>query len=243
MLLNEDVLIPPELANQYLSIKKQMNDKQSKKDQLMKAVNQVDNEMNILQKNLVAIEVKASQMQGQEPSAAENQENNQQATGSTTVEVEGKIKESLSLDERWKKYINEDIDLFADEAVEEVDDEDEEDMDKFIDEPLEEPEGQALEGDYVFSLKIEDSDEEEDIIAKFYKNEDDDFWKVRVVQGSEDPLETMQFDPEMDMVEIIEHLATMYDEVEEMDVQEYQDLLDDKEIIDQAFYDDIIEEE
>ena len=91
-------------------------------------------------------------------------------------------------------------------------------------------------------MRIIDRDEEEDIIAKFFKDEDDDFWKVRVVQGSEEPLETMQFDPEMEMLEIIEHLATMFDEVEQMDVEEYEDLLDDKEKSDEIFYDDIIEE-
>ena len=67
-------------------------------------------------------------------------------------------------------------------------------------------EGEALEGDYVFTLKIDVEEDPEDIIAKFYKNEDDDFWKVRVVQGDEQPLEDMQFDPELDMVEIIEKI-------------------------------------
>ena len=134
-------------------------------------------------------------------------------------------------------------------------DEDETDLDVFaddinddktlIDEPLKAEDGKSLEGDYVFTLRIEDKNEGEDIIAKFYKNEDDDFWRVRIVQGDEEPLESMQFDPELGMVDIIEKVAEIpgYTEVEEMETQEYEDLLDDKEIIDNAFYDDIIKKE
>lgn len=246
--LNEEITIPPELANSYLSVKKMILDKQTKKDRLMKQVNQVDNEVNILTKNLIAIETKAATMQGETEQSQENKEK-------TTVEVEGQVAESL--DEQWMKYINEgdtqDLDDFmnhtgdwaenkdSDLFSEDIEAEDEEEI--LFDNPDAGDQGESLEGDYVFTIRIEDKDEEEDIIAKFYKDEDDDFWKVRVVQGSEEPLETMQFDPDMEMLEIIEHLATMFDEVEEMDTQEYADLLDDKDIIDNAYYDDIIKEE
>lgn len=238
--MNEDVIIPTELSTPYLSVKKQIVDKQTRKDQLMKAVNQVDNEINILSKNLLAIETKAAQMQGQEVQQTEKGRE-EEGGEKATVEVEGKVKESL--DEKWKKYIVEsinedepDIDVFTDDIENDVEGE------ILIDEPLEEPEGESLEGDYVFILRIIDEDEPDDIIAKFYKDEDDDFWKVRVVQGSEEPLETMQFDPEMQMLEIIEHVGAMFDEVEQMSIEEYQELLDDKEIKDEIFYDDIIEE-
>jgi len=239
--LNEEgITIPYELSTQYLSVKNQIATKVSRKNQLIKAVNQVQNEIDIFNRNLLAIETKAAQMQGQEIQQAEKVSKEEEGT---TVEVEGKVKESFDIDAWWKSYIKEsfnedepDLDLIADDVEDDVEGE------ILIDEPLEEPEGESLEGDYVFTLRIIDRDEEEDIIAKFFKDEDDDFWKVRVVQGSEEPLETMQFDPEMEMLEIIEHLATMFDEVEQMDVEEYEDLLDDKEKSDEIFYDDIIEE-
>lgn len=248
--LFEDVNIPPELAQQYLSVKKQIVDKQAKKANLMKSVNQIENEMNILNKNIIAIETKAAQLTGQEEQdqiknqkeVAQQQANmaQQQAQAATTTT------ESIDIDDWWRKNVSEeleaeplDLEMMADED-EDIDIEGEAEL---IDEPLEPEEGESLEGDYVFTLKVEDEDEEEPIIAKFYKNEDDDFWRVRVVQGSEDPLEKMQFDPDMEMLDIIEELATLYDDVEEMDTQEYQDLLDDKEIIDDIYYDDIIQDE
>lgn len=247
----EDVTIPPELATQYLSVKKQMADKQTKKSNLMKAVNQTENEMNILNKNLIAIETKAAQMTGQEE---QDKEKAQKEAAEKSAEAVQQVQaasttESIDIDEWWRKNVTEeleleplDLDLMADEAEDVIDDEIDDEA-ELIDEPLKPEEGESLEGDYVFTLKIEDEDEPEDIIAKFYKNEDDDFWKVRVVQGTEDPLEKMRFDPDMEMLDIIEELATLYDDVEEMDTQEYQDLLDDKEIIDDIYYDDIIKEE
>jgi hypothetical protein len=251
--LNEEVTIPPELANQYLSVKKQVLDRQTKKDSLMKSVNQVDNEINILSKNLIAIETKAAEMTGQKE---QSQEKAQQQAAKTSAEAaqqqaqavaNAPTVESFSIDDWWRTHVTEgdtqDLDDYMNHEGDwsEEDDEDPE----IINEPDEVEDGESLEGDYVFTLKIEVEDEEEDIIAKFYKNEDDDYWRVRVVQGDEQPLEDMQFDPELDMVEIIEKIAEIpgYIEIEEMETQEYQDLLDDKEIIDNAFYDDIIKEE
>ena len=64
--LNEDINITdPTLAQQYLAVRKQIADKNTKKDQLMKSVNQIDSEINILEKNLIAIQTKAAQQQGQ----------------------------------------------------------------------------------------------------------------------------------------------------------------------------------
>ena len=244
--LNEDVTIPPQLANQYLSIKKQISDKQSKRDQLMKTVNQMDNEMNILNKNLIAIETKAAELQGKEVEAQEKPSG--QAQGTQTVEVQGAVKESIDLDSWWRENVSEamddeDNDKFDldQEIYDRNPDYDVElEGEEFEDEEEEDEREDSLEGDYVFAVKVIDGDEEEDIIAKFYKDEDDDFWKARVVQGSEEPIESMQFDPEMEKLDIIEHLATIYDEVEELDTEDYEEMLDDKDVIDDIFYDDIV---
>lgn len=251
VVINEEVMIPPELANQYLTVKKQMADKQSKKDNLMKAVNQTDNEMNILNKNLIAIETKAAQMTGQEEQQVAK--NKQEAAENAQKQAEVSMtSESLDLDERWKNYILEgdtqDLDDFMNNTGDwEVDAEIDVDPDvetELLDEPLKPEEGESLEGDYVFTLKVKSDLDEEDIIAKFYKNEDDEYWRVRVVQGEEKPLEDMKFDPDLESLDIMEKVAEIpgYSEVEEMETQEYQDLIDDKEILDNFYYDDIIKE-
>lgn len=247
--MNEEVTIPPELANQYLSIKKQVLDKQTKKDRLMKSVNQVDNEINILSKNLIAIEVKAADLSGQaektqdqaqKQAAQAAQQNAEAVANAPTVESF-----SFSIDDWWKTHVTEGDTQDLDDYMNHEGDWGDEDT-EVITEPDEAEDSESLEGDYVFTIKVDVAEEDgEDIIAKFYKNEDDDFWRVRVVQGDEQPLEDMQFDPELDMVEIIEKIAEIpgYSETQEMETQEYEDLLDDKDIIDQAFYDDIIKEE
>ena len=92
-----------------------------------------------------------------------------------------------------------------------------------------------LNSDYIFALRINDEDEPEEIIAKVYRNEGDAFWKIRVVQGDEQPLETLQFDPDMEFLDIIEKLGEIYDDVEEIPMDEYKELLDDKAEIDAEY--------
>jgi septal ring factor EnvC (AmiA/AmiB activator) len=122
--LNEEVTIPPELANAYLSVKKQIVDKQTKKDNLMKSVNQVDNEINVLTKNLIAIETKAASSEGEQEK--QNQKVAQQQKDLQSAAVTGGVANE-SLDEKWAKLIESmwdeqtDVDIFADED-EEVED-------------------------------------------------------------------------------------------------------------------------
>lgn len=85
--INEEISITDStLAQQYLAVKKQIADKQTKKDQQMKVVNQIDNEINILQKNLIAIETKAATSQGKTTTEkpAENTTQPQQQATTTT---------------------------------------------------------------------------------------------------------------------------------------------------------------
>ena len=75
--LNEEgigITIPHELSTQYLSVKNQIATKITRKTQLIKAVNQVQNEIDILNKNLLAIETKAAQMQGKDVHQEERDE-------------------------------------------------------------------------------------------------------------------------------------------------------------------------
>jgi hypothetical protein len=235
--LNEDVTIPANLTQQYLVVKKQIADKQTQKDQLMKQVNQKDNEINILTKNLIAIEAKAAQEQGKEAAIKTGEtaqpENKAEATSTSSNESLVSISDLMT-------EINEMEGWLAEMGAEEFEEEGGEipgevlDVEEFEDDDEEGPAEQDKED--VFAIRISDPDEDEEIIAKVYKNEDNDFWKIRVVQGSEDPLETMQFDPDMEFVDIIEKLGEIYDEVEEISMDEYQDLLDDKEEIDSQYF-------
>lgn len=255
--LNEDVNIPPELSDDYLSVKKQIEDKMRKIAEeelkfadISKKISQLKSEISIYQKNLIAIENKAKAINkefeetgqentdGMQKSAEEIQKAAQDVIN--TIETSGNApstNESEDLDKWWKENVTEsiqeenpDIELAADDVEDAVEAED------LVDDAVEAEE--ALDGDYVFSVTVLDEDEEEDIIAKFYKDEEDDFWKARVVQGSEEPIESMQFDPDMNKVDIIEHLATIFDEVIEKDVDEYEEDLNDKEFIEDLYYEE-----
>lgn len=94
--------------------------------------------------------------------------------------------------------------------------------------------------EYVFHVRIPESIDNDEIIAKFYRDDEEDFWTVRVVKGDEEPLESMEFDPRLDKIEIISKLASIYNEVEIIDPKEYEYLLDDKEKIDSEYYEDLV---
>jgi hypothetical protein len=240
--------------------------------------------MNILQKNINAIEAQAADLQGQaaktaQPPATGATPAAGQATPATTPAKEsvtdiyqGILLEDIvewdELDEKLfgkkpdpiKPFLDAMNDLNPEEETKHPEDTEEDfglgdtkfgtDIDRFnessdddidiVESPDEDEkdkgEVEEISPDYLFALRLNRPDDDEEIIAKVYRNEDDEFWKIRVVQGDEEPLEAMQFDPEMQMVDIIERLAEIYDEVEEVDVKDYEDLIDDKEESDEKFY-------
>lgn len=206
-IINEDLNIPPQLQNQYLAIKNQIVAKQ--------------NELNILNKNLIKLETQAANIQNQEAKQIKTQAVQANTVKQAPPAAPPVVKESENLDALWKRYISESI---------------EDDKDIIYDEYVDDEIDDKTDDEYIFVLKIMDHNEDDDIIAKFYKNDADDYWKARVVQGSEEPIESMQFDPDMDKITIIDHLGTMFDEIEEIDIDEYDEMLDDKEDIDDEFY-------
>jgi len=144
----------------------------------------------------------------------------------TPTEDEILTNETLKAEEGKREYIPE---LMEEEDVEtELAMMNYEDDDQFVDE-------------YLFHVRI-DGDTDHEIIAKFFKDDEDDFWTVRVVKGDEEPLQSMEFDPRLDYVEIIGKLATIYDDIEIIDPKEYEYLLDDKEKVDAEYYSDLVEE-
>ena len=92
--------------------------------------------------------------------------------------------------------------------------------------------------EYVFHVKIDETTDHE-IIAKIFRDDEEDFWTVRVVKGDEEPLQSMEFDPRLDKLEIIAKLADIYDEIEIIHAKEYEFLLDDKEKVDSEYYEDL----
>jgi len=95
--------------------------------------------------------------------------------------------------------------------------------------------------EYVFHVKIDEGSDGE-IIAKIFRDDEEDFWTVRVVEGDEEPLQDMEFDPRLDKLDIIGKLASIYDDIEIIDPKEYEYLLDDKEKVDAEYYSDLVEE-
>jgi hypothetical protein len=94
--------------------------------------------------------------------------------------------------------------------------------------------------EYVFHIRA-NPELETEVIAKIYRDSEDDNWTARVVKGDEEPLQSMEFDHRLDKLEIIGYLADMYDEIEIIDPKEYEYLLDDKEKIDKEYYKDELE--
>jgi hypothetical protein len=298
--INEDVDIPAQLSARYVAVKKQLADKQTQKDALVKQMNQKDSEITILNKNLIAIEQQAAQLQGKEaevkPTTAAAGEAKPAAGTTTTTTTTTPTKESKSedtieailleweeLDERlfgkkvdpMKPFLDamdelnlypEDSDDFGlgdskyatdlpseEEPVYPEDTEedfglgdnrfnesvDSDDIDIVEVDDQDDKDGgdvEEISPDYLFALSLNRPGDDENIIAKVYRNEGDDFWKIRVVQGEEQPLEGMQFDPDMQMVDIIERLAEIYDEVEEVDIEDYEDMIDDKKENDDKYF-------
>jgi hypothetical protein len=251
LLLKEDVVIPAALSQQYLIVKKQIADKQTEKDALMKQMNSKDNEINILTKNLIAIEEKAAQLQGKDATIKTEETKTKEpaptpgtagtgtntATTTTTgtnesIKISDLFAELNEMDQNWllewgAEEFEEEGEGETGEVSDVLDYDDIEDEQKATDEDLN--------SDYVFAVRI-NTGEEDEIIAKVYRNEEDAFWKVRVVKGDEEPLEAMQFDPDMEFVDIIEKMGEIYDDVEEISMEEYKGLLDDKQEKDAEFY-------
>jgi len=76
----EDVTITDStLAQQYLAVKRQMSDRRTKRDGLMKQINQIDSELNILERNLIAIESKAADQQAKQQTTQQPQVQKTQA--------------------------------------------------------------------------------------------------------------------------------------------------------------------
>ena len=112
--VNETVNMPPQLSNQYFQVKRQLADKQGKKDELMKQVNQVNSEMTILNKNIIALEAKAAEMIGQEvkeqpiqqpqQQPQQPQEQTQQQPQETTESMAEKFYPSLDEAEEEERF-------------------------------------------------------------------------------------------------------------------------------------------
>jgi hypothetical protein len=308
--INEDVDIPASLSQRYVAVKKQLADKETQKNVLTRQINQRDQEINILQKNINAIEAQAAELQAKStdtapaPAAATSGSAKPAAGTTTTTTTTTPTKESKEEDSieaillEWEELDNrlfgrtigdlddlnpEDVypedteedfglgdpnyaaqqDRFSSEDLpseeypedteedfgiadprysnedrfnESVDDDDIDIVKSPDEDEKDDGEVETISPDYLFALRLIRPEDSEEIIAKVYRNDDHDFWKVRVVQGDEQPLEKMQFDPEMQMVDIIENLAEIYDEVEEVNVEDYEDMIDDKEENDEKFY-------
>lgn len=258
-----DIQIAPQFMDAYLSLLNQQQRLQKQMNQYQKQMNDINNKiLQIKQKS--ANELKKQNMQAakqpqqtQQPAQQVQQPAQQAAKAQQQIAAQQQVQgtsESVfndELDKLWEAYINEDteIDLFGDESLvdfgngdADLDDfyneeDEDDDYNPFTDE--EENDDEKIFDDDLFVLKIKDENDKL-IIAKFYKNSSNSLWKVRIVEGSKEPLESMQFEKDMDKLDIIEKIEEFpgFDDVEEMDIKEYEDIIDDKEEIDKKYHDD-----
>jgi len=256
--LNEGINVSQQYLNTYLMLKKQKIDKQTKVDQFMKQVNQLQNDINQIDSKLVQIEAKSAQEQGKQQQQQAKQQQQQQTpspqpeqsqvASNNTATVESLYNEPI--DQLWEKYINDElnedseINFFGDESIVDFGDDDADWDDDYTDDDDDEIEDIENKDDLdtnidddVFALKITD-DKNKDVIVKFYKDEDKDYWKARVVDGDSEPLESMRFEPGMDKLDIIQKIKDIpgYNDIEEVDMDDYEDLIDDKEEIDKKYH-------
>jgi len=89
-----------------------------------------------------------------------------------------------------------------------------------------------------FFIQIPAQDEEEgDIIAKVFREEPDSEWYVRDTLNQAEWLDDLVFQAEWEKPEIIDYLANIFGEVEEIDQSEYNETIDDKDELDYDLYD------
>ena len=79
-------------------------------------------------------------------------------------------------------------------------------------------------------------DDEEEIIAKIFKVEEDSKWYVRDIEEEVDWLEDLVFGEKYDKVGIISYLADILGDVEEINREEYDENIDDKEELDDEYF-------
>lgn len=146
------------------------------------------------------------------------------------IDSEDKLQELKAKYEEMKKgnKLVEDFKTFYSEILTEVEDEVE------YEEDVEET---GLEEDEeLFYVRL--NDDVAPAVVKVYKesDEEDERWVMSVVEGDNTALEEMQFEPEFEKLEIINYLADIYEDVEEIFQEDVDDIVDEKKELDEDFY-------
>lgn len=243
-----DVQIAPQFMDAYLGIENQ-------KARLIKQMNMYQKQLNDFDQKILQIKQKSAQEMKKQQNQSQKQPQNQQVQQTQQVQQNQPTVESLyndNIDKLWEQSINEDseINLFGDESVVDFSDdtadwdtdydvEDEDNIDDLeTDKDLDDLGKGGIDED-IFAVKLVD-DEDVELIVKFYKDGGSDYWKARVVDGPGEPLESMRFEPDMDKLDIIKKLNDIpgYDDIKEIDIDDYKDLINDKEDIDKEVEDE-----
>lgn len=82
--------------------------------------------------------------------------------------------------------------------------------------------------DYVFYVKINDKGNE--FIGKIFKVRPDGDWFGQVAQGDSDTFAKISYEPEYDEMDIVEFLGENYDQVEIIDMHEYNEYIEEDDI-------------
>lgn len=217
--LNEEIqIIDPALAQKYNDAQKQINTRLKKINQLQSEIVTYKQQMSAAQEQAM----KDNQAQIKQSQETQQQNQAQQNTSSKTavpqpIITQPAVAESIRVDESLESYILED-----EEDDEDILDEGEEELDYA--EEYDEKVGD--EDEFLFYFKIAD-ELDDDAVYKAYKDFDEDRWELKVVEGeSNQALEETTFETDFSKLEIINYLAEIYGDVEEIFEDEFDDKLE-----------------
>jgi len=203
----------PALAQKYNEAQKQINDRLKKIAQLEKEIVTYKEQASVAQEQAM----KDNQAAITKHQETQPQPNQQQAKPNSTSPQQPQVVAQPQVQESLDSYIMED------------DEEDEElEYSKEYDEEV------GDEDEFLFYFKI---DETPETIGKAYKDFDEDRWELTVIEGeSNQSLEETTFESNFTKLEIINYLAEIYGDVEEI----YEDEFDDKTKTDKEYFNEEI---
>ncbi len=209
--LNEEIqIMDPVLAQKWNEAQRQINDR-------LKKIAQLEKEIVTYKQQSTAAQAQA--MKDNQAVITKHQETQakQQPPNSNTQPVKQPFVQQPVVQENLESYIMEDNEEdeeleYSEEYDEKVGDEDE----------------------FLFYFKI---DEVSDTVYKAYKDFDEDRWELTVVEGeSNQSLEETTFESNFTKLEIINYLAEIYGDVEEI----FEDEFDDKTKTDKEYFNETI---
>lgn len=231
--LNEDVMISdPAMAQQYANGQTQLLNKDKQINALQKQINLIEQSKNDIAKKMSEIEKKSAANQGdQVTQQLDQQQQAVQTTGQPAQQGTMNTSESIVIrvyeeDEDPKLgtlanvYDNVNpvsLENFYDVSEAYVED------DKFSRHPNEE---EYDANKYLFYVRVTDITAQNEFIGKIFKTSPDGEWYGLVKDGEAKSFEQISYDASYDEEQIVDFLKETYDEVEIIDIDEFNNYIE-----------------